>query len=49
MAIFNSHANSLHTFKWCDDVEIGLIDILLINNGGAICINVIRDGDYGRG
>jgi hypothetical protein len=48
MAIVNNHANGLHNFRWCDDVEVGLIDILLMNNGGTRGINVTRDGDYGR-
>lgn len=35
--------------RWCDDVEVGLIDILLMSSGGARCINATRDGDCGRG
>ncbi len=44
MAIVNNHANNLHNFKWCDDVEVGLIDILLMSGGGVRCINATRDG-----
>ncbi len=48
MAIVNNYVNGLHNFRWCDDVEVRLIDILLMNSGGARCINATRDGDYGR-